>query len=148
MARLSELVQGAYGHYVDRIGGEPRPMVDDYTDVISRHRVTVAEADGTILGLIVLALDDNDLWIDNVAVDPIVHGTGIGRALLEHAESVARTDGHTELWLLTHELMTENRNLYTRIGYTERNRQPLPDGSALIHMAKNLKESSPGIGHT
>ncbi len=113
-------------------------MTDDYADVIARHRVTVAEADGAIVGLIVLALDDGDLWIDNVAVDPTAHGTGIGRALLEHAEHVALKDGHTELWLLTHELMTENRNLYTRIGYTERAQRPLGDGNALIIYAKPL----------
>ena len=122
-------------------------MVDDYADVIARHRVTAADRDGTVVGLVVLALDGDDLWIDNVAVDPAVRGTGVGRALIEYAEAVARADGRTELWLLTHELMTDNRNLYERIGFVERTRQPLPDGRSLIHMSKNIKERRPGTGH-
>lgn len=136
--RLRELVRSAYAHYVERIGGEPRPMIDDYEDVVRRHRVTVAEDDrGALLGLVVLADEEGDLWVDNVAVDPAVRGTGVGRALLEHAESVARADGRSELWLLTHELMTENRALYARIGFTEDHRRPPPDGP-LVVMRKPL----------
>jgi hypothetical protein len=41
--RLSELVRAAYGHYTERLGGPPRPMTDDYAEVVSRATVTVAE---------------------------------------------------------------------------------------------------------
>ena len=40
--RLAELVKAAYGHYVERLGGPPRPMLDDYADVVRRRSVTVA----------------------------------------------------------------------------------------------------------
>jgi GNAT superfamily N-acetyltransferase len=136
--RLREIVLAAYGPYVERIGGEPRPMTDDYTDVVARQRVTVAVGDDGVVGLVVLAEEDGDLWIDNVAVDPAVRGTGVGRALLEYAEQVAREEGRGRLWLLTHELMTENRALYERIGYVQQREQPLPDGRFLIHYALSL----------
>ena len=32
--RLTELVHAAYGHYVERIGGPPRPLTDDYAEVV------------------------------------------------------------------------------------------------------------------
>jgi hypothetical protein len=32
--RLTQLVQAAYGHYVERLGSPPRPMTDDYADVV------------------------------------------------------------------------------------------------------------------
>ena len=56
--KVAALVNAAYGHYVDRIGMVPRPMTDDYADVIANQHVTVAESNGTIVGVIVLAVDD------------------------------------------------------------------------------------------
>jgi GNAT superfamily N-acetyltransferase len=117
-------------------------MNDDYAEVIRTRRVTVATDGRAVNGLVVLADEDDDLWIDNVAVDPSVRGTGVGRALLEHAEHVANDEGHHELYLLTHELMTENRALYERIGYTEHHRR-----GPLLILRKNLKKSGLGTGH-
>jgi ribosomal protein S18 acetylase RimI-like enzyme len=57
--------------------------------------------------------------IGNVAVDPAHQGSGVGRMLLEHAEVTARAAGLEWIHLWTHELMTENLALYSRIGYTE-----------------------------
>ena len=91
--RLTELVQAAYGHYVERLGGPPGPMTDDYADLVRSHRVTVAERGGGIVGLIVLGVGDEGFLIENVAVDPPHQGSGVGRALLERAEVAARAAG-------------------------------------------------------
>jgi ribosomal protein S18 acetylase RimI-like enzyme len=120
--RLTELVRAAYGHYVERLGGPPRPLTDDYAEVVRRHRVTVAVRAGHVAGLVVLDVQE-DFWVDNVAVDPAHQGTGVGRALLEHAEATARHEGFDAVHLLTHERMTENLALYTRIGYAEYGRR-------------------------
>jgi hypothetical protein len=48
--QVAELVAAAYGHYLDRLGGPPRPMTDDYQQVIRTRQVTVAERDGAIVG--------------------------------------------------------------------------------------------------
>jgi ribosomal protein S18 acetylase RimI-like enzyme len=134
---LAELVRAAYGHYVDRIGRPPRPMTDDYDVVVRARRVTVAERAGEIVGLIVLEVDAERVMIDNVAVAPAHRGTGVGRALLEHAEASARTAGHQAIYLYTHERMTENLNLYSRVGYVEYGRRQ--HGAALVvHMRKQL----------
>lgn len=45
-------------------------------------------------------------------------GTGLGRALLAHAERRAAELKLSELRLLTHELMTDNRAFYTALGWT------------------------------
>ncbi len=71
----------------------PRPMTDDYREVIAKGRVTVAESYGTIVGVIVLAVDDEGFLIDNVAVDSSYRGRGLGKALLEFAEAEARAQG-------------------------------------------------------
>jgi ribosomal protein S18 acetylase RimI-like enzyme len=135
--RLTELVQAAYAHYVERIGRPPRPMTDDYGEVVRDHRVIVAERGGEILGLIVLAVTDKGFFVDNVAVDPSHQGAGIGRALLEYAEIVARDDGFDAIHLYTHERMVENLALYERIGYVEYDRRS-HDGARIVYLRKPL----------
>jgi ribosomal protein S18 acetylase RimI-like enzyme len=135
--RLSELVRAAYGHYVGRLGGPPRPMSDDYAKVVRTHQVIVAERGSEILGLVVLGVSDEGFFVDNVAVDPSHQGTGVGRALLEHAESAARDAGFDWIYLYTHERMAENLALYSRIGYVEYDRR-LHGGARLVYMRKRL----------
>ena len=88
--KVTALVNAAYGHYVERIGMTPRPMTDDYTEVIRNSRVTVAESNQMMVGVIVLNMTDEGFLIDNVAVDPSYHGKGVGKALLTFAEAEAR----------------------------------------------------------
>jgi N-acetylglutamate synthase-like GNAT family acetyltransferase len=135
--RLTELVQAAYGHYVERIGGPPRPLTDDYAEVVRTQRATVAERDGEVAGLIVLVTDEDGFGIDNVAVDPAQQGGGVGRRLLEYAEAEARREGFDSIYLLTHELMSENLELYERIGYVEFDRRP-PGEGYLVYLRKPL----------
>ena len=135
--RLTELVQAAYAHYVERLGGPPRPMTDDYAEVVRGYDVTVAVRGGGIVGLIVLGVDDEGFFVDNVAVDPSHQGSGVGRALLEHADGAARHAGFDSIYLYTHELMTENLALYSRAGYVEYDRR-LHRDARLVYFRKRL----------
>jgi ribosomal protein S18 acetylase RimI-like enzyme len=135
--KLTELVRAAYGHYVSRLGGPPRPMTDDYAEVLQTHQVIVAERGGEILGLVVMGVDDQGFFVDNVAVDPSHQGIGVGKALLEHAESAARDAGFDSVYLYTHERMVENLALYERIGYVEYDRRPVGEAH-LVYLRKNL----------
>ena len=135
--KVAALVNAAYRHYVERIGILPRPMTDDYAEVIANLQVTVAESHRAIVGVIVLSVDDEGFLIDNVAVDPSHRGKGLGRALLEFAEAEARRAGFDSIHLYTHEKMTENLILYSRIGYIEYDRRSQGDFS-LVYMRKHL----------
>jgi ribosomal protein S18 acetylase RimI-like enzyme len=135
--RLGEVTRAAYGHYVERLGRPPRPMTDDFAAVVRDHAVTVAERGGEIVGLIVLGVDDEGFVVDNVAVDPAHRGTGVGRALLVHAEAAARRAGFDSIYLYTHVLMTENQALYARAGYVEYDRR-LHGDALLVYMRKPL----------
>ena len=137
-SRITELVASAYGHYVERIGMLPRPMTDDYDEVIQSHPVTVAEDSGAIVGVIVLGITDEGFLIDNVAVHPSHQGRGLGRALLKFAEVEARRAGYDSIYLYTHERLIENLTLYSRIGYIEYDRRPQEDFS-IVYMRKNLE---------
>jgi ribosomal protein S18 acetylase RimI-like enzyme len=135
--RLTEVVRAAYERYVVRLGGPPRPMTDDYAEVVRTHRVVVAERGGQMLGLVVLGVSDEGFFVDNVAVDPSHQGIGVGRALLEHAESAARDADFDSIYLYTHERMVENLALYSRIGYVEYDRRVHGD-ARLVYLRKNL----------
>jgi ribosomal protein S18 acetylase RimI-like enzyme len=137
VSKVAALVNAAYGHYVERIGMLPRPMTDDYAEVIANRRVTVAESYGNIVGVIVLTVDDEGFLIDNVAVEPSHRGEGLGRALLEFAEAEARRTGFDSIHLYTHEKMTENLALYSRIGYVEYDRRSYGEFS-LVSLRKRL----------
>ena len=122
-AAVTDLVNAAYGHYVQRIGMQPGPMREDYAEVIGAADVVVADEDGALVGVLVLRITDEGFLIDNVAVHPSRQGSGLGRALLEHAEAAARRAGFDSVYLYTHERMSENLALYTRIGYVEYERR-------------------------
>jgi GNAT superfamily N-acetyltransferase len=94
-------------------------MDDDYSVRLADFEGWVDDADGEIRGVILLECADGFLWVDNVAVDPLFGGAGIGRALLELAERRAHELGFGEVHLFTHELMTSNRDIYTRLGWVE-----------------------------
>ena len=116
---ITACVCAAYLHYIERIGKQPGPMLDDYADVIAQFQVHVATQDNQVVGAIVLKRTDEGFYLDNVSVHPSVKGQGVGRRLLELAESEARRQGYGSIYLATHELMTENRALYPRVGYVE-----------------------------
>ena len=135
--KVAALVNDAYCHYVERIGILPRPMIENYAEVIANRWVTIAEHHGAIVGVIVLTVDDEGFLIDNVAVDPSVRGRGLGRALLKFAEAEARRAGFDSIYLFTHEKMTENLAIYSRIGYVEYDRRSHGEFS-LVYMRKHL----------
>ena len=136
-AGIAACVRAAYSPYIERIGQAPGPMLDDYDQVVRDHRVHVIEEDGVILGALVLIEKGEGLLFDNIAVQPARQGEGIGRRLMEHAESEARRLGYGHLDLYTHERMTENIAMYERIGYMEVDRRT-ERGFARVYMRKRL----------
>lgn len=135
---VTDCVIAAYQHYVERIGRPPGPMTEDYAKVIRERRVTIAESDGRIAGVLVLAVTEEGFLLENVAVAPSHHGKGLGRSLLELAEAEARRAGFASIYLYTHEKMTENQALYAKIGYVEYDRR-MQEGLARIFMRKELR---------
>jgi GNAT superfamily N-acetyltransferase len=119
---IERIVRDAYTKYIERIGKPPGPMLDDYRAHIRAHEAWVLETGGDIAGVIVLVPQEENLLLDNVAVDPGQHGRGLGRALMEFAEREARRRGYDEVRLYTHAKMTENVAMYPRLGWQETGR--------------------------
>lgn len=134
---IATCVRAAYSPYIERIGRPPGPMLDDYDHVVRDHRAYVIEEDGEILGALVLIEKEGGILFDNIAVQPSRQGEGIGRRLMEHAESEARRLGYGHVDLYTHQRMTENIAMYERIGYVEVDRRT-ERGFPRVYMRKHL----------
>jgi GNAT superfamily N-acetyltransferase len=112
-------------------------MLEDYLRVIAEAMVHVAARANLIVGAIVLKTTEEGFYVDNVAVRPSAKGTGVGRMLLQLAESEARHRGYASIYLATHELMVENRALYNRIGYVEYDHRVV-NGYSRVFFRKSL----------
>ncbi|HEX2128245.1 MAG TPA: GNAT family N-acetyltransferase [Solirubrobacterales bacterium] len=134
-ATVLDLVRRAFEHYVPRIGSRPRPMDEDYGEFARRGELWVLG--DPIAAALVLQDADDHLWLDVVAVEPSHQGAGLGGKLLRFAEEEATRRGHSEVRLLTHELMSENRAIYGEIGYEEYDRRGEP-GDSLVFLRKRL----------
>ena len=122
VVKLTAVAAEAYRRYVPRIGREPAPMTADYAHAARSGLTWVAEADGEVVGLLVLVVHPDHLLVENVAVRPSAQRRGVGAWLLALAEDEARARGLDEIRLYTNEAMTENLAYYPRHGYTETHR--------------------------
>jgi ribosomal protein S18 acetylase RimI-like enzyme len=122
-APVKECVVAAFGHYVERIGKQPGPMLLDFPAEIAAGHVWLAQSKAQVLGVLVQYETDLGFYIDTAAVVPYLQGTGIGKALLQFAEQEAVRRGFDSIYLATNSKMTENQAFYPRIGYVEYERK-------------------------
>jgi len=120
---VAACVKAAYRLYAERIGKEPGTMQEDYAQVLRARQVMVALIDQAIVGVLVMAVTDEGFLLENVAVVPACQGQGIGRALLELAESTAAQQGFGSIYLLAPQDMHESLALLAKVGYVEYERR-------------------------
>ena len=95
----------------------------------------VARVDGRLVGAIRTREVDGVLMIGRIAIAPDQQGSGIGRMLLDTAESHSTA---REAELFTGSLSEANLRLYERCGYVETSRIPQGDGIEQVFMRKQL----------
>ena len=134
---LEALVTAAFEVYVPRIGRRPAPMTADYPALVSAEQVWVAVQDGAILGLLVLVPAVDHLYLDTIAVHPDAQGSGVGRRLMDLAETEARRHDLPAVVLCTNETMVENLAYYPRRGYEQSHRIE-QDGFHRVFFRKSL----------
>jgi GNAT superfamily N-acetyltransferase len=134
---IRALVERAYSRWVQVIGLRPAPMNADYAALVAEGDVFVL-AEPAVVGVLVLRpAEGGALMVENVAVEPDRQGAGLGPTLLEFAERQAAERDMRELRLYTHERMTENIDLYERLGWTEYDRLA-EHGFARVFMRKQV----------
>ena len=89
-----------------------------------------------ITGLAVLAVTDEGFVSTTSPSIPLTRARSRPRSPRAR-RGEARRAGFDSLYLYTHETMTENQSLYSRIGYVEYDRRPAGD-ACLVYMRKPL----------
>ncbi|MET9394990.1 GNAT family N-acetyltransferase [Streptomyces sp. NPDC006624] len=114
---VKDVIDAAFGPYVERIGQVPQPMGEDHAANVAAGKVFVTG--DPVIGLVVLEAFEDHLYLDTIAVRPAAHGRGVGRRLLRFVDARARALGLPEVRLCTNVLMWENRRIYPKYGYEE-----------------------------
>jgi GNAT superfamily N-acetyltransferase len=93
--------------------------LDAYIDV---GRVLVAIDGDAVVGHLQITDTDtaSEAEVKNMAVEPSLHGRGVGRALIAAAIDVARQDGRSTLVVATAAADTGNLRFYQRLGFRMR----------------------------
>jgi len=132
--KLKRIMESAYSIYKERMGRNKLPPLEvDYKDEIENYPVWVVEMENELVGGIILMYEIEYCQIANIGVDANFQGYGIGRVLLEFAESVAKKKGYSIIKLATHVLFTENLSYYKKLDWIEYNRD-----ETRIYMEKSL----------
>ena len=81
----------------------------------------VAEIDGRLVGLAHFSFthstwaENQDLYLEDLFVDPSVRGQGIGKALILTLDEIAREEGSRKVWWETQNYNATARKLYDSV---------------------------------
>jgi GNAT superfamily N-acetyltransferase len=76
---------------------------------------TVAEVDGRVAGFVMVVGDE----VEQVYLDPDLHGSGVAGVLLAEAERLVAAGGHDEAWLAVVEDNARARRFYEKQGWRD-----------------------------
>jgi GNAT superfamily N-acetyltransferase len=81
----------------------------------------VAEVDGKLIGMVHYIFhrscwtEGDYVYLQDLFAAPEMRGKGVGRALIEHVYAVAKAQGGSRVWWLTHETNSDAMHLYDKI---------------------------------
>jgi ribosomal protein S18 acetylase RimI-like enzyme len=112
------------------------PITADWARLLSEQEIWLVDGpEGETMASLALEVQADHVMVWSVAVAPAHQRRGLGRRLMEFAETRARELQRPELRLFTNARMEGNITLYRRLGYNEVRREELPD-RVLVHMSK------------
>ena len=123
LASVQSCTRAAYSKYTTAMNREPAPMSADFASQIGLGQVFVALNNNAFAGYVVFYPVHDHLHLENIAVTPVQSGKGIGKQLMQFVEQTARNRGLSAVELYTNEAMTENLQMYPRLGYIETGRK-------------------------
>ena len=81
----------------------------------------VAEVDGKLIGMVHYIFhrscwtEGDYVYLQDLFAAPEMRGKGVGRALIEHVYAVAKAQGGSRVWWLTHETNSDAMHLYDKM---------------------------------
>lgn len=121
-AAIAALIHPAFEQYRGRLQPESGALSE------SAGTIAASMASGTILvafraerlvGCVSVQRKGDFAYAGRLAVEPLERGSGVGRALMEEAEALARRMGLGRLRVDTRLALTENRSFFRALGFVE-----------------------------
>ncbi|MEO9382549.1 GNAT family N-acetyltransferase [Chromobacterium phragmitis] len=139
------LLQQSFGPLQAMLPSRPTAL-DETVASLTGHlasgsQIFLAERGGSPLAcLLVLPPDDGCAEVKRVCTHPDWQGSGLGSALMSHAEAQLSRQGVRRLKLSTRRRLPENLRFYQRLGYSQSAVQPYPAGvdDERIELSKTL----------
>jgi ribosomal protein S18 acetylase RimI-like enzyme len=118
-----------------------RLTAESLRDKAAGEAVFLALLDGRMAGCVFLAEKKDHFYLGKLAIDPACQGQGIGRRLVEAAESHARAAGKPVIELQVRVELTGNQATFRRLGFRETDRTAHAgfDRATSITMRKDLR---------
>jgi len=152
-AEVGRVIRAAFTPYVRALG---RELAADrsarfaeewerFAAELERGDVYVALEGERIVGAVRTKPQEKDLYIHQIAVDPLQQGTGVGSWLLQRIDETARARGLGGLSLMTAEMAVANIRLYQRHGFEIASRGPPDHGldpHPRVYMVKSFQKKS------
>ncbi len=139
---IEALQHAAYERNRRLLGVEPLPLKANYTELLDKMEVWLAEERSRLKGVLILEARPDDLLIWSVAASPTAQGQGLGHIMLDAAEVRASQLGLGVIRLYTGAVLQSLIGWYARHGY-EIERVETLDDRQLTHMKKTLRVVRP-----
>ena len=135
---------------METVANEPPPELDDLRGYIDARNAWIFDAPNIgPVAYLLLADVDGKAHIEQMSVRPSHHRQGIGRALLEHAASVARTRGYRAQTLTTFRDVPWNAPYYVRLGFEVMSEEEIgPQLKKVIDHERRFAEPRVAMGRT
>ncbi|AKH99032.1 acetyltransferase (GNAT) family protein [Hoeflea sp. IMCC20628] len=145
-ARVEAFQRAAYARTEAAVGARAIPLEWDYSAVMKECEVWLDEHEGALIGVLILRLLADRLFLESIGTAPRAAGTGRGRLLLEATFERARELGLDRVDLITNSL---NPALvwYKRRGFTVDHEDIAPD-RVVIHMSAVVPDAGSGMRDT
>ncbi len=133
--RYQELVELRYKVLLEPLGLK---FLDSYRakEAAYLHIGCLESLDDRLVGgLILVPLNDHQIRMMQVAVDPVRQGEGIGRKLVAYAETRAKEAGYTEI--IMHAMLSVVA-FYEKLGYHQQGELFAEQGITFAKMVKSL----------
>lgn len=99
------------------VADDDPPTIEAFTAWLDAARCWVAADDDRVVAYVVVDLVDGAAHVEQVSVDPVARGRGLGAALLDHVTGWAAGQGHRRVTLTTFTDVPWNAPYYERLGF-------------------------------
>lgn len=134
-SRYDELVELRYKVLLEPLGLK---FLDSFRDKEASylHIGCIENLDDKLVGGLILApVNDHEIRLMQVAVDPVYQGEGIGRQLVKYAETRAKEVGYTKIVM---HAMLSVVSFYEKLGYKQEGDLFEEQGLTFAKMVKKL----------